>query len=347
MTAIKKFLIQSEEPVKPMDNLSFQNLAKQTIDGLNITQAQAIELLNTKESPDIMDLLCSANRIRHHFKSNKVDLCGIINAKSGRCSENCSFCSQSVHHCSKVEEYPLLSSDSIIKQAKQVAQMTAVRVGIVTSGKSIHSEKDIDTLCHALRGIKDTVEINRCASLGTLSEKALTKLKDAGLESFHHNLETAESFFPKICTTHTYQDRIKTVLAAKKVGLKVCCGGLFGLGETSKQRVELAFTLKDLDVDMIPLNFLVAHPGTPAEKNPPLQPMEILKIVAMFRFVLPEKDIRVCGGRETNLRGLQPLMYMAGANGSMVGNYLTIDGRDYKQDLQDIEDLLLTQNKHE
>ncbi len=329
-----------------MNNLSFQDLAKQTIEGLNITQSQAIELLETKESPDIMDLLCSANRIRHHFKSDKVDLCGIINAKSGSCSENCSFCSQSVHHCSKVEEYPLLTSDAIVDKAKQIASIQAIRVGIVTSGKSIHSEKEIDILCDSLRKMKKTVTINRCASLGTLSEETLTKLKDAGLESFHHNLETAESFFSEICTTHTYQDRIKTVKAAKKAGLKVCCGGLFGLGETKQQRVELAFTLKDLDVDMIPLNFLVAHPGTPSEKNPPLQPMEILKIIAMFRFVLPKKDIRVCGGRETNLRGLQPFIYMAGANGSMVGNYLTISGRDYKEDLQDIKDLLLTHNDH-
>lgn len=330
-----------------MNNLSFQDLAKQTIEGLNITHSQTVELLETKESPDIMDLLCSANRIRHHFKSNKVVLCGIINAKSGRCSENCSFCSQSVHHCSKVEEYPLLSSDAIVDKAKQIASIQAIRVGIVTSGKSIHSEKEINILCDALRKMKTNVAINRCASLGTLSEETLTKLKDAGLESFHHNLETAESFFSEICTTHTYQDRIKTVRAAKKVGLKVCCGGLFGLGETNQQRVELAFALKDLDVDMIPLNFLVAHPGTPAEKNPPLHPMEILKIIAMFRFVLPKKDIRVCGGRETNLHGLQPLIYMAGANGSMVGNYLTVDGRDYKEDLQDIEDLLLTRNNHE
>ncbi len=328
-----------------MSKISFQNLAGQVIEGLSISQEQAVELLETKGSPDIMDLLCSANRIRHYFKSDKIDLCGIINAKSGSCSEDCSFCSQSAHNCAKVEEYPLLDADSIVDKARQVASIQAIRVGIVTSGKSIHSEKEVDMICETLRKMKDSVPIKRCASLGTLSEKTLVKLKDAGLESFHHNLETAESFFPEICTTHTYQDRIKTVLAAKKAGLKVCCGGLFGLGENNRQRVELAFTLKDLGVDMIPLNFLVAHTDTPAQKIPPLPPMEILKIIAMFRFVLPRKDIRVCGGRETNLRGLQPLIYIAGANGSMVGDYLTINGRDYKQDIQDIEDLLLKQNR--
>ncbi|HCX89131.1 MAG TPA: biotin synthase BioB, partial [Deltaproteobacteria bacterium] len=193
----------------------------------------------------------------------------------------------------------------------------------------------------AIEDMPSRIAIGRCASLGTLTRETARDLKKAGLERYHHNLETSESFFPKICTTHSYKERVNTIKIAQEEGFRVCCGGIFGLGETLEQRLEFAFTLKELGVDSIPLNFLNPIPGTPLENAPPIPPMEILKIIAVFRFIHPTKDIRVCGGRQRNLRGIQPLMYLAGANATMIGNYLTTPGSNPKEDLQLIEDLML------
>ena len=319
--------------------ISYDTLASEIINGAKITQDQAHRLTAVEQMQDIFSFMSAANRIRHHYKSNVIDLCGVINAKSGKCSENCSFCAQSAYHNTDIQEYSLLSVEEMVNTANMVSTMNAHRVGIVTSGKTVRTKDEIDALCEALRRIKTELSIRRCASLGTLDEDALYKLKEAGLESYHHNLETSESFFPQICTTHSYQSRIDTVRTAKKVGLRVCSGGLFGLGEEWEHRVEMAFTLRDLDVDMVPLNFLHPVKGTRLENAEPLKALEILKLIALYRFILPDKDLRICGGREVNLRGLQPLMFVAGANGTMVGNYLTTAGRDYKQDLQDISDL--------
>ncbi|MDY6967566.1 MAG: biotin synthase BioB, partial [Spirochaetota bacterium] len=206
----------------------------------------------------------------------------------------------------------------------------------------VKNTDELKSICNALEDISSNVDIAGCASLGTLSYESAKMLKESGLKRYHHNLETAESFFPEICTTHSYEERIKTVKIAKEAGFEVCCGGIFGIGETPQQRLEFAFTLKELDVDSIPLNFLNPITGTPLENAPAIPPMEILKIIAMFRFVHPTKDIRVCGGRQTNLRGVQPLMYIAGANGIMIGNYLTTAGGDPNEDLQLIEDLMLS-----
>jgi biotin synthase len=209
----------------------------------------------------------------------------------------------------------------------------------VTSGKGITSEGELDTLCKALEKIAQKTDIIPCASLGVLNPRQMKALSAAGLKRYHHNLETAESYFPKMCSTHSYQERVQTVRAAQEADLEVCSGALFGLGETGEQRIELAFALRELNVDSIPLNFLNPVTGTPLEHYPMLDPLEILKIIALFRFVLPEKDIRVCGGREVGLRTLQPLMYVAGANGTMVGNYLTTRGRNPAVDIQEIYDL--------
>jgi biotin synthase len=194
----------------------------------------------------------------------------------------------------------------------------------------------------SIREITCKTELRPCASLGVLSKDQLSCLREAGLKRYHHNLETAESYFPTICSTHTFQERVQTIRSAQKEGFEICAGGIFGLGETPEQRIELAFTLRDLDVDSIPLNFLNPVPGTPAEHCSPLPPLDILKIISLFRFVLPEKDIRVCGGREVCLRTLQPLLYLAGANGTMVGNYLTTGGRNPEIDLQEMHDLGFT-----
>ncbi|MBN1621220.1 MAG: biotin synthase BioB [Endomicrobiales bacterium] len=288
-------------------------------------------------SVEVEELLGWADKIREHFKGKKIKLCSIINAKSGLCSQDCKFCAQSSHYKTKIDTYPLVNKEEIKKGLNQAVNNSAGCYGIVTSGHSL-SEKEIDVLCLALSECNGS-KINLSASLGSLNRDLLRKLQEAGLRKYHHNLETSESFFPDVCTTQSYSQRVETVKLAKELGLKVCCGGIFGLGETKEQRLELAFTLRELDVDSVPLNFLNPIPGTPLENSKNITPMEILQTIAVFRFVLPDKDINICGGREVNLGDLQSRIFRAGANGMMVGGYLTTSGRSVEQDLKMINDL--------
>ena len=312
------------------------------INGGAITHGQAQRIAALHAHEELLQLMSHATRLRKYFKGETVGLCAVVNARSGRCSEDCIFCAQSKHHNTDVRTYPLLDAPAVLKSAQDARHDGAHHFGIVTSGKGITGDKDLASVCASIREIAGKTELLPCASLGVLSEDELSCLREAGLKRYHHNLETAESFFPSICSTHTFQDRVQTILAAQREGFEICAGGIFGLGETPEQRIELAFTLRDLNVDSIPLNFLNPVPGTPAEHFSPLPPLEILKIIALFRFVLPQKDIRVCGGREVCLRTLQPLLYLAGANGTMVGNYLTTSGRNPDIDLQEMHDLGFT-----
>jgi len=314
-----------------------RELQKKAMSGKGVSYDEAKWLLGRNDD-ETLEIIAAANEIRRHFKGNKVKLCSIVNAKSGRCPEDCSYCAQSAHHKTKIEIYPLMSASEIHKKAKESDAAGAICFSIVTSGKGISSDKEIDGICKALSKIKD-IKMNRCASLGILSKGQLKKLKAAGLKKFHHNLETSKSHFGKICTTHKYEDRIATIKAAKEAGLSVCSGGIFGLGESLAQRVELAFTIKELDPDSIPINFLNPIKGTKLEKNRLLEPFEALRIIAMFRFVMPKKDIVICGGREVTLRSLQPLMFSAGANMTLLGNYLTTAGNKPEDDIKMIEDL--------
>ena len=316
-------------------------LTSNVIKGKPVTFDQASRILEIKKQKDIVFLLSFANAIRNEFKGSTIDLCAIINAKSGRCSENCKFCSQSSHYQTTIDKYPLKEKDEIVKSAKKAASLGINRFSIVVSGRDVKDKKEWESICNAVSEMSSINNLNVCASLGTLTRKAARELKDAGLERYHHNLETAESYFPEICTTHAYQERVDTAKAAKAEGLQVCSGGLFGLGETNKQIVELAFALKELDVDAIPLNFLNPIPNTPFENKIPLLPMDIFKIIALFRFLNPTKGIRICGGRQINLRDTQALIFMAGADAVMTGDYLTTSGSDTKDDLQMIKDIML------
>jgi biotin synthase len=313
-------------------------LAEEVISGYRISRQEAEALFEA----ETITLFTGADRIRERFKGKKVNLCRIINAKSGSCSENCSFCAQSINHKTRIEKYPLVSSAEITAAVKEAVENHAGCFGIVTSGNSM-PESEIDKICASVEQLKGS-GIKISASIGKLDIARLTKLKKAGLKRFHHNIETAESFFPNICTSHTYADRIATAKAAKQAGLELCCGGLFGLGETRAQRVEFGFALKELDADSVPLNFLNPVEGTPLAGQKPLSPEEILKSIAVMRYILPEKDISVCGGREVNLCDLQSWIFFAGANGMMTGNYLTTSGRGARQDLKMIEDLGFTVN---
>jgi biotin synthase len=316
-----------------------QQLTDGIIGGDTITSEEAQHMISLKTQEEIVLLMAHATVLRNRFKGRYIDLCGVVNAKSGRCAEDCIFCAQSAHHKTDVKTYPLLDVDELVRSADEAYKSGVHRFGLVTSGKGITGKDELDTLCQALEKIDQKTNLTACASLGVLDHEQLHVLSAAGLKRYHHNLETAESYFSKICSTHSYQERVQTVRAAQEAGLAVCSGALFGLGETAEQRIELAFALRELDVDSIPLNFLNPVPGTPLENNPMLEPLEILKIISLFRFILPEKDIRVCGGREVRLRTLQPLMYVAGANGTMVGNYLTTSGRNPAIDIQEILDL--------
>jgi len=295
-----------------------------------LAEAEALALLEATDE-QLPAILAAATAVRRKHFGDDVTLCSILNAKSGLCGEDCIFCAQSGRHDTDVETYPLLADERIEAAYDQAAKLPIGKFGVVTSGKAV-SEAELNRLCELIRRCRGPVDW--CASLGTLTEGPLRRLKAAGLTRLHHNLETAESYFPNICTTHTYADRLATVLAAKRAGLEVCCGGLFGLGEQPRHRVELAMALRELAVDSIPLNFLVPIANTPAaDLARPLSPEQILKTIAMFRLVCPAAEIKVCAGRERHLGPREEEIFAAGATGMMIGGYLTVRGRSVEEDL--------------
>lgn len=304
-------------------------IAKKVLNNRNISYKEAIYLSEIKDKY-LFDILFLSNKIREKFKGNKINLCSIINAKSGLCSEDCKFCAQSIKHKTKIQTYPLIDEKDIIKFALKSSKSGVHKFGIVTSGKRINN-KDLIKICNAIKKIKK--HIIPCVSFGELDENIASSLKKAGLIRYHHNLETSSNFFPKICTTHSYENKIKTIKLAKSYGFEICSGGIFGIGESFKDRIDMAFTLKELNVNSIPLNFLMPIKGTPFENYKILEPLEVLKIIAIFRFILPTRDIKIAGGRP-NLNDMQAWIFYAGTNSIMVGNYLTCVGRSIEQDLQ-------------
>ncbi len=304
-------------------------LTEKLLKGDSISKAEALEVV--EKAPDY-DLFWAGSRLREYFRGKEVDLCSIVNAKSGACPEDCSYCAQSARYPTETEVFPLLPKDRIIKSAAKAKENGARRFCIVTSGKK-PTEKELQTIAEAISEIRN-IGLLPCATLGLLTKDELKFLKDAGLYRYHHNLETSERFFPQVCSSHSYQEKIETIKAAREVGLSVCSGGLFGLGETWADRVDMAFALKELDVDSVPINFLIPIKGTPMEGRPKLQPFEALRIVALYRLVLPEKQIRICGGRFQTLGLFNSMVFMAGADGLLIGNYLTQRGCAVEEDWQ-------------
>ncbi len=302
----------------------------------SISYEQACELAVIPDGT--IDLLMCADKIRRRYKGNSIFTCSIINAKSGFCSEDCVFCAQSGHYKTGVKTYPLLSKNEMVNTAIRMQEQGATRFSMVTSGFA-PNEKDYEIITDTAATIKSRTGMTICASLGGLTESLARQLKEGGVTNYHHNLETARSHFDSICTTHEYDDDIRTIKNVKAAGLKACSGGIMGMGETWEQRVELAFTLKEIDVDSIPLNFLNPIPGTRLEDSPLVPPMEALKVVALFRIINPERDITICGGRESTLKDFQSWLFMAGANGLMIGNYLTTEGRNSEMDIEMIGDM--------
>jgi len=293
--------------------------------------------LSTIKGVDVFDLFASANRARIAFRGNKVDLCSIINAKSGACPEDCSFCAQSLNSKAGINVYPLLPREKILEAATSARENGVKRFCIVCSGKKV-AGKELAKISEIISEIK-ALDLLPCATLGMLSYDELKELKDAGLHRYHHNLETSEAFFKEICTTHTYIEKIKTIESAKSLGLSVCSGGIFGLGESWEDRIEMAFALKELQTDSVPINFLTPIRGTPMEDKGLLSPLEALKIIAIYRLILSDTEIRICGGRPTTLRELNSYIFFAGADSLLLGNYLTTSGRNPEDDLQMIKDL--------
>ncbi len=294
--------------------------------------------LSQASSGDLADLFATATRVRERFHGDDVDICSIVNAKSGACGENCSFCAQSSHHSTDAPVYPLISVDQMGKAAESAKKNGAKRFCIVTSGRGIDTDEDLKNIALGIGRVRDA-GLSPCATLGTLSKQQLAYLKSAGLHRYHHNIETSREFFPRICTSHTFDERIELLQQGRALGLSLCSGGILGMGETMEDRIRMALALREADVDSVPLNFLMPIVGTPMEKVTAITPREALLSIALFRLLLPAKQIRICAGRGTALRSLHPLIFLAGADGFLIGNYLTTTGLDPADDLQMLKDL--------
>ena len=308
-----------------------KHLEELILKGSAITKEEAASITGISSS-NLFNLFALADKIRSHFRGDIANLCSIVNAKSGSCSENCSFCAQSSQSKAEIDTYPLLKKELIIQKAREAKRFGIKRFSLVTSGRKI-SRKNLLDIAEVITAIKD-LGIIPCASLGLLCEDELSVLKAAGLDRYHHNLETSVQYFPQICSTHGYADKIRTIHAAHSVGLSLCSGGIFGLGETWQDRVEMAFALRKLNVDSVPINFLIPIKGTALGKNKLLHPFEALKIVSLYRLILPRKEIRICGGRMQVLGEFNSMIFLAGADGMITGNYLTTFGRSPEDDLK-------------
>ena len=298
---------------------------------------EILPLLEAK-GPDVMDLAAVANRVRVEFNGNEIDLCSLLNAKSGKCSEDCAFCAQSAHYQTDAPTYPLMNADQMVKEAKEAQKRRTGRFCLISSGRQLN-DKEFEVILSGLDRIRKETTLDLDCSLGTLSEERAEALKKVGVTRYNHNLETAESHFSKICTTHSFQDRVQTIEVLKDQGFSICCGGIIGLGESPQQRLELAFSVRQLGIECIPFNILNPRPGTPLEHSETIPPIEIIKTISLFRLILPKGTIKIAGGREANLRDLQSLALLAGANGLIVGNYLTTPGRNAEDDLTMIKDV--------
>ena len=316
-------------------------VADHVLQGGKISFSEAERFIELENWPDVLELAAQATRIRERFTGKEVDLCALVNAKAGNCSEDCKFCSQSGHWNTHISTYPLMDPDQIVQRAKQAKQFGAKRFCIVTATRGL-SDQDLPAMCEAVRRVKEEVGIVPECSLGFITDEQLKALKEAGMTRYNHNLETAESHFPDICTAHSYQDRLNTLKMLKRQGVEICSGGILGLGESRKERLELAFALAELEVECAPINVLNPRPGTPLESSTPPEPLEVIKTIAVFRFILPKSRLELGGGREVNLRDFQSMAFLAGANSLIIGGYLTTTGRQPSQDLRMLQDLGFT-----
>jgi len=316
---------------------SAEHLARRVEAGHRLGRDEALALLAEAEQ-DPWPLLLAADRIRRRFRGRAVHLCSIAAVKVGRCGEDCCWCAQSAHWATGIESRGLMATDELVRAAEAAARNGAIEFGLVTSGGCL-ADAEFRTLLVSAQAVRKQTHLDLCASFGALAPERARQLVEAGFRRYNHNLETSARHFPRVCTTHTYDDRVRSARAAADAGLELCCGGLFGIGETDEDRVDLAMAVRQIGAHVVPLNFLHPIPGTPLADAAPLPPLKILSIVAMFRLMLPDRLIKLAGGRQQNLRDLQSLMFLAGADGCIVGNLLTTTGRPPEQDLAMIRDL--------
>ncbi len=316
--------------------MEWRQLAERVIAGARLSREEGRAVLDAPREEDLA-ILDAAYRVRRAFHGDRLRLHVLRNAMSGVCPEDCHFCSQSSISGAPVKKYTLQSKEELVRGAVAAKELHAWKYCIVTATRG-PSEKDLDRICDAVREIKRTVDIKVCTSLGILERDQAVRLKEAGVDRFNHNLETSARLFPSICTTHTYEDRVRTIHHVKDVGMQACCGGILGMGETHDDVLDLAFTLADLGVDSVPVNFLDPRPGTPLSGARPPSPRECLRYLCLFRLLLPRQDLRAAGGREANLRSLAPLALLA-VNSVFSGGYLTTPGAAPSEDARMIADL--------
>jgi biotin synthase len=315
-------------------------LGQRVLGGGQISREEAIWLINLETSGDIMDLLSWANRIREQFKGNKIHLCSIVNAKAGACSENCSFCAQSAFYQTGSPKYGFIDPEPVAEAGEEASQNGVTAVGLVAAWKGLNEGPMLDEVCARVREMKAAGKTRPDVSLGLIkSQRVADRLKEAGVECYGHNLESSRRFFPQTCTTHTFEERLQTIRHLKQAGIKICSGGIIGMGESREDRCDLAFELKAIGANVVPVNVLNPIAGTPFEHNPPLPVLEVLKTIACFRLILPRQEIMVAGGRTVNLRDAQCMIFTAGASALMVGNYLTTLNQPIEKDLQMLRDL--------
>ena len=316
---------------------NFPGLVQEIIDGFRLRRGDELSFL--LDAP-LDELQKSAGKLQQHFCGKHIDLCTIINGRSGRCSEDCRYCAQSARHHTDCKEYGFLSADELIANAKANEAAGANRIAIVTSGRALQGD-DFDKAIAAYERMRDELSIGLCASHGIIGAEEFSRLRRAGVTSYHHNIETSRRYFPQICTTHTYDDRIRTIKLAQSEGLNVCSGGIIGMGETWEDRLDMAISLAELGIQSIPINALMPIPGTPLEGMERISPEDILRTIAIFRFLNPTANIRLAAGRKL-LPENGATAFLSGASASITGNMLTTSGTTMKEDIDMLARLGLT-----
>lgn len=319
-------------------NETINKFAQQVLDGTDLDRDQVTQLLEESKK-DLDDLLYFANKIRVKYFANKVNMCSIVPGRLGGCDQDCAFCAQSVRYDTAIEKKPqVLTDEQILGAAAEAKAKGVPNFGIVYSGRAI-TEAELQRIERLIKVITEDYGLGMCASLGIINEQQAKRLAKAGLKRYNHNLETSERHFADIVTTHKYADRVKTIEVATNAGFGICGGGIFGIGENETDRIDMALELRRLGVDTVPMNFLHPIDGTPLGKTETLPPREILRIIALYRFIMPKTNLKIAGGRVLNLRDLQSWIFYAGATSILSGNYLTTAGRAVEEDTQMITDL--------
>lgn len=314
-------------------NMTMESLKEKVIQGGDITREEALYLAEQPLEP-----LCrAADEIRQHFYQDDFDLCAVISVKGGRCSENCRYCAQSTCAAVPVEPHGMISAEKLVEEARKKDLRGIRHYCLVSNGRKV-SDRDIDRICEGIREISRDTGLTVCTSFGLLGEEQLRRLKEAGVKRIHNNLETSRQYFPSLCTSHSYDEKIATIRAARKVGLEVCSGGIMGVGESMEDRIDMALTLRELDVQSVPINMLDPVPGTPMGDYPVLTSEEVRRIVAVYRFLLPKQYIRLAAGRDY-LEDSGFSCFRSGSNATITGDMLTVKGISIEEDMRIIKNM--------